>query len=63
MERGELERPSVLRQRGWEIVYAYAAESAAQRPSRLVMRYPDAEPVEVRIVIDQWAASRAAASP
>lgn len=63
IERDERERPSVLRQRGWEIVYAYADDAPAQRPTRLVMRYPDAEPVEVRIVIDQWTAGRAAALP
>lgn len=56
VERDGRERPSVLRQRGWEIVYAYAEDAAAQRPSRLVMRYSDVDPVEVRIVIDQWAA-------
>ena len=63
IERDRRERPSVLRQHGWEIVYAYADDASAQRPTRLVMRYPDVEPVEVRIVIDQWTAGRAAALP
>ena len=63
VERDGRERPSVLRQRGWEIVYAYAEDAAAQRPTRLVMRYPDVEPVEVRIVVDQWATGRAAGLP
>jgi outer membrane lipoprotein LolB len=63
VERDERARPTVLRQRGWEIVYAYAEGAPAQRPSRLVMRYPDVEPVEVRIVIDRWSNGAAAALP
>jgi outer membrane lipoprotein LolB len=47
-------RPLVLRQQGWEIVYAYADPASATNPIRLVMRYPDSEPVEVRIVVDRW---------
>jgi outer membrane lipoprotein LolB len=43
-------RPVVLRQDGWEIVYAYADETA-RLPSRLRLAYPD---VDVRIVIDRW---------
>ena len=52
-------RPLVLREQGWEIVYAYsdADANARVRPFRLVMRYPDSEPVEVRIVIDRWSAA------
>jgi outer membrane lipoprotein LolB len=46
-------RSLVLRQHGWEIVYAYPDADAA-RPSRLIMRYPDAVPVEVRIVVDRF---------
>jgi outer membrane lipoprotein LolB len=52
MERDAAGRPLVLRQQGWEIVYAWGADGA--RPTRLVMRYPDSEPIEVRIVIDRW---------
>ena len=55
VERDGAGRPLVLRQRGWEIVYAYADAPPPVRPSRLVMRYPDREPVEVRIVVDRWA--------
>ncbi len=54
IERDAVGRPLVLRQQGWEIVYAYADASAPARPSRLVMRYPDSEPVEVRVVVDRW---------
>ena len=43
-------RVSVLRQNGWEIVYAYA-DADARRPSRLRLAYPE---VEVAIVIDRW---------
>jgi outer membrane lipoprotein LolB len=53
LERDAAGRPLVLRQQGWEIVYAYADATAAN-PSRLVMRYPDSEPIEVRIVVDRW---------
>ena len=59
IERDETGRPLVLRQRGWEIVYAYP-EAAASRPSRLVMRYPDSEAIEVRIVVDRFEAGSAA---
>ena len=54
VERGAGGRPLVLRQQGWEIVYAYADAPLPARPSRLVMRYPDSEPVEVRVVVDRW---------
>jgi outer membrane lipoprotein LolB len=43
-------RPLLLRQQGWEILYAYP-DDAARRPSRLRVIYPD---LEVRIVIDRW---------
>lgn len=46
-------RAGVLREQGWEVVYAYA-DAASPRPSRLSMRYPGSEPVEVRLVIDRW---------
>jgi outer membrane lipoprotein LolB len=50
LEVDELGRPSVLRQDGWEIVYAYADDSTRQ-PSRVRLTWPE---VEVRIVIDRW---------
>jgi outer membrane lipoprotein LolB len=53
VERDARMRTSVLRQDGWEIVYAYADETSV-RPRRLVLTYPD---VEVRVVIDQWRGS------
>jgi len=53
IERDVAGRASVLREQGWEIVYAYV-DGAATRPVRLVMRYPGAEPIEVRIVVDRW---------
>jgi outer membrane lipoprotein LolB len=52
-------RPSVIRQRGWEIVYTYPEAAPASRPARLVMRYAGADPVEVRIVVDRWTADAA----
>lgn len=54
VERDGAGRPLVLRQQGWEIVYAY--NDASVRPARLVMRYPGSEVLEVRIVIDRFAA-------
>jgi len=54
LERDAAGRPLVLRQQGWEIVYAYADAASAANPSRLVMRYPDSEPIEVRIAVDRW---------
>jgi outer membrane lipoprotein LolB len=51
IERDAEGRPALLRQDGWDIDYAYADAAAAQA-SRLTLRYPGAEPVEVRIVID-----------
>lgn len=53
LERDAAGRPLVLRQQGWEIVYSYA-DPASVNPMRLVMRYPDSEPIEVRIVVDRW---------
>ena len=49
VERDPLGRPAVLRQDGWEIVYAYADDSP--RPFRLQLTYVDAE---LRLVIDRW---------
>jgi outer membrane lipoprotein LolB len=54
LERDAAGRPLVLRQQGWEIVYAYADAASSANPSRLVMRYPDTEPIEVRIAVDRW---------
>jgi len=54
LERDAGGRPLVLRQQGWEVVYAYADTASATNPIRLVMRYPDSEPIEVRIVVDRW---------
>ena len=56
VERDSAGRPSVLRQQGWEIVYAYGDGELAGRPVRLVMRYPGSEPIEVRLVVDRFAA-------
>ena len=53
IERDNAGRPLVLRQQGWEIVYAYPDERAT-RPMRLVMRYPGSDPIEVRLVVDRW---------
>ena len=54
LERDAAGRPLLLRQQGWEIVYAYADAASSANPSRLVMRYPDTEPIEVRIAVDRW---------
>ena len=50
IERDRAGRAGVVRQDGWEIVYAYA-DDAAPTPRRLTLAYPD---VEVRIVVDAW---------
>ena len=57
VERDAQGRALVLRQRAWEIVYAYPDDMPSARPSRLVLKYPDVEPVEVRIVVDHWDAT------
>jgi outer membrane lipoprotein LolB len=62
LERDAAGRPLVLRQQGWEIVYAYADAASSANPSRLVMRYPDTEPIEVRIAVDRWQLAGAARS-
>ncbi len=59
IERDAGGRPVVLRQQGWEIVYTYAEVGAPVRPTRLVMRYPDSEPIEVRVVVDRFAPGNA----
>ena len=53
MERDPRDRPALLRQDGWEVTYAYA-DDATMKASRLVLRYPGAEAIEVRIVVDRW---------
>ena len=53
LERDGAGRPSVLTQDGWEVAYAYA-DDAATRPLRLTLRYPGAEPIELRVVVDRW---------
>jgi outer membrane lipoprotein LolB len=58
IERDAQGRILVLRQQAWEIVYAYPDDTPAARPSRLVLKYPDAEPVEVRIAVDRWNAEQ-----
>jgi outer membrane lipoprotein LolB len=52
-ERDARDRAVLLRQDGWEVTYAYA-DDAASKASRLVLRYPGVEPIEVRIVVDRW---------
>ena len=52
-ERDAHDRPVLLRQDGWEVTYAYADDDA-NRASRLVLRYPGVEPIEVRLVVDRW---------
>ncbi|MEO8344293.1 MAG: outer membrane lipoprotein LolB [Betaproteobacteria bacterium] len=54
VERDASGRVLVLRQQAWEIVYAYPDNAPTARPSRLLLRYPDVEPVEVRVVVDRW---------
>ena len=52
-ERDAQGRVALLRQDGWEIVYGYP-DDAAQRANRLTLRYPGADPTEVRLVLDRW---------
>jgi outer membrane lipoprotein LolB len=52
VERDDRGRVSVLRQNGWEIVYAYG-DDAASAPRRLTLTYAGGEPIDVRIVVDQ----------
>jgi len=54
LERDRAGRPLVLRQSGWEIVYSYAEGASPSQPMRLVMRYPDPDTIEVRVVVDRW---------
>ncbi len=52
-ERDAFGRVALLRQGGWDVVYAYA-DDASQRPLRVTLTYPGADAVEVRVVVDQW---------
>ncbi len=54
VERDAQGRALVLRQQAWEIVYTYPDDAPSARPSRLKLSYPDAQPVDVRIVVDRW---------
>ena len=58
VERDAQGRTLVLRQRAWEIVYAYPNDEPSARPFRLALKYPDVEPVEVRVVVDRWTAEQ-----
>ncbi len=60
VERDAQGRVLVLRQQAWEIVYAYPDDASSVRPSRVTLRRQDAEPVEVRVVVDRWSAAKAA---
>ena len=53
VERDRAGRVAVLRQDGWEVVYAYV-DDAARKPLRLTLSYPGADPIEVRVVVDNW---------
>ncbi|MGE5090252.1 MAG: lipoprotein insertase outer membrane protein LolB [Candidatus Levyibacteriota bacterium] len=53
IERDARGRVVTLRQDGWEIAYAYADDSAS-RPDRVTLRYPEAPPIDVRVVVDRW---------
>jgi outer membrane lipoprotein LolB len=53
VERDAQGRAGVLRQDGWEIVYAYPDDTSTQA-SRLTLRYDQGEPTDVRLVIDRW---------
>lgn len=52
VERDAAGRVALLRQDGWEVVYAYA-DDASRQPLRITLQYPGAEPIEVRVVVDR----------
>ena len=58
VERDASGRVSALRQDGWDVVYAYA-DDAARQPARATLRYPGADPIEVRVVVDRREAASA----
>lgn len=53
IERDARGRTALLRQQGWEVVYAYA-DDAAERPFRASLSYPGPDTIEVRVVVDRW---------
>ena len=59
VERDAIGRVLVLRQQAWEIVYSYPDDAPDAMPSRVVLKRPDAEPVEVRVVVDRWGEAQA----
>jgi outer membrane lipoprotein LolB len=59
VERDAIGRVQLLRQQAWEIVYGYPDDAPGAKPSRVVLKRPDAEPVEVRVVVDRWGAAPA----
>ena len=52
VERDRAGRIATMRQDGWDVVYAYA-DDASRQPLRTTMRYPGADPIEVRVVVDR----------
>jgi outer membrane lipoprotein LolB len=52
VERDAAGRVAQLRQDGWDIGYAYA-DDRAQKPFRVTLSYPGADPIEVRVVVDR----------
>jgi outer membrane lipoprotein LolB len=52
VERDAGGRVAALRQDGWDVSYAYA-DDASQQPVRATLRYPGADPIEVRVVVDR----------
>jgi outer membrane lipoprotein LolB len=54
VERDAIGRALVLRQQAWEIVYSYPDDAPGAMPSRVVLKRPDVEPVEIRVVVDRW---------
>ena len=53
VERDAQGRVALLRQDGWEILYAYP-DDTSRRAGRLTLRYPGTEPTEVRVIVDRW---------
>lgn len=52
VERDDAGRVALLRQDGWEIIYAYI--DASRRPFRVSLQYPGADAIEIRVVVDRW---------
>jgi outer membrane lipoprotein LolB len=59
VERDAAGRVSALRQDGWDVVYAYA-DDASRQPARATLRYPGADPIEMRVVVDRREATGSA---